>query len=99
MKRRSFVKRGTLTLLWTGVAGELFSFVPDDFYKAGVYKNTIPFRKPARRIEEVVPGFLWADAADFDDYGGGRSTPSMSDLWALPICLRTERVSRYLMQD
>ena len=70
MKRRSFVKRGTLTLLWTGVAGELFSFVPDDFYKAGVYKNTIPFRKPARRIEEVVPGFLWADAADFDDYGG-----------------------------
>ena len=70
MNRRSFAKRGTLTLSLAGIAGELFSFVPDDFYEAGVYKNTIPFRKPAREISEAVPGFLWADAADFDDYGG-----------------------------
>ena len=70
MKRRSFVKRGTLTLSLAGMGGKLFSFVPDDFYDAGVYKNTIPFRKPARKIAEVLPGFLWADAADFDDYGG-----------------------------
>lgn len=28
------------------------------------------FRKNPRHIREVVPGFLWIDAADFDDYGG-----------------------------
>ena len=29
-----------------------------------------PFRKPAREVKMVVPGFLWIDAEDFVDYGG-----------------------------
>ncbi|AKJ64583.1 FAD-dependent oxidoreductase [Kiritimatiella glycovorans] len=67
--RRDFVKTGVLTvsLLNRDLA---FSFVPDDFYDSGAYDNAIPFRKPARTIREVVPGFLWADAADFGSYGG-----------------------------
>jgi hypothetical protein len=28
------------------------------------------FRKPAREVTEVEPGFLWVDAEDFADYGG-----------------------------
>lgn len=28
------------------------------------------FRKPAREIKVVVPGYLWIDAGDFRDYGG-----------------------------
>ena len=70
MNRRDFIKSGSL--VFTGVAtGTLgFSFVPDDFYDASPYRNRIPFRKPKRVIREVVPGFLWIDAADFGDYGG-----------------------------
>jgi len=29
-----------------------------------------PFRKPPREAQAVVPGFLWVDAEDFQDYGG-----------------------------
>ena len=27
-------------------------------------------KKPSPKVEEVVPGFLWIDAEDFEDYGG-----------------------------
>lgn len=33
-------------------------------------KALIGFRKPAREVEQVVPGTLWIDAEDFADYGG-----------------------------
>ena len=70
MQRRDFIKTGSL--VFTGLAtGNLgFSFIPDDFYEKGPYRNRVPHRKPARKIREVVPGFLWADAGDFQDYGG-----------------------------
>jgi hypothetical protein len=70
MKRREFHKAGTLFFTTIG-AGQLgFSFVPGGSFDDGSFKNTIAFRKPPRKIEEEVNGFLWADAADFQDYGG-----------------------------
>lgn len=70
MKRRDFHKAGTLFFTGVGAANLGFSFVPGGAFDDGLYKNTIAFRKPPRKIREEVAGFLWADAADFGDYGG-----------------------------
>lgn len=70
MKRRDFHKTGTLFFTGLGAANMGFSFVPGGSFDDGPFKNTIAFRKPPRKIREEVSGFLWADAADFGDYGG-----------------------------
>jgi hypothetical protein len=70
MKRRDFHKTGALFITGLGVGNLGFSFVPGGEFDVGPCKNTIAFRKPPRRIREEVDGFLWADAADFGDYGG-----------------------------
>ncbi len=70
MKRRDFHKAGTLFLTGLGVGRLGFSFVPGGSFDDGPYKNAIAFRKPPRTIREEVDGFLWADAADFGEYGG-----------------------------
>jgi hypothetical protein len=70
MKRRDFHKTGTLFFAGLSAANLGFSFVPGGAFDAGPFRNTIAFRKPPRKIKEEVSGFLWADAADFGDYGG-----------------------------
>jgi hypothetical protein len=70
MKRRDFHKAGTLFFTAAGIGRLGFSFVPGGAFDAGPFKNTIAFRKPPRKIKEEVSGFLWADTADFGDYGG-----------------------------
>jgi len=70
MERRDFIKTGTLAFTGMTVGNLSFAFIPDNFYTDGPYRNRVPYRKPPRRISEVVSGFLWADAGDFQDYGG-----------------------------
>ncbi|QHI69942.1 FAD-dependent oxidoreductase [Tichowtungia aerotolerans] len=70
MKRREFHKAGTLFFTAVGAGRLGFSFVPGESFDDGPYKNTIAFRKPPRIIKEEEDGFLWADAADFQNYGG-----------------------------
>jgi len=70
MRRRDFIKTGSLVITGLGTGTPGFSFVPDNFHEEGPYQNRIPFRKKPRTIREVVPGFLWADAGDFENYGG-----------------------------
>jgi hypothetical protein len=70
MKRRDFIKKGTIAFALTASGGISFSFVPDESQVGDEFNHCIPFRKPARNIKEHIPGFLWADAADFQDYGG-----------------------------
>lgn len=73
MKRRNFVKAGTLTFSLAGGAGKSLAFLPDGFYEnAPEWPKNIPFRKSRvpRTVREEVSGFLWLDAADFSDYGG-----------------------------
>ena len=36
----------------------------------GEAEKEMPFRKEAREVTMVKPGFLWIDAEDFEDYGG-----------------------------
>ena len=36
--------------------------------------RVMSYRKPARQIKMHVNGFLWVDAADFEDYGVGSMT-------------------------
>jgi len=69
MDRRDFLKIGSLTFVFTAGKGWKFNFI-EDGYSGNEYNYTIPFRKKPRNIREVVPGFLWCDAADFDTYGG-----------------------------
>jgi hypothetical protein len=70
IRRRDFNKAGILFITGLGVGNLGFSFVPGGSFDDGPFKNTIAFRKPPRKIKEEVSGFLWADAADFGDYGG-----------------------------
>lgn len=69
MKRREFMKRGTLAFSFAATGGWSFDFTPEDDF-GNEYNNCIPFRKEPRLVKEEVPGFLWADAADFQSYGG-----------------------------
>ena len=69
LNRRDFVRTGTLGFTLMAGSGWAFSFDPARV-EGGEFKNCIPFRKKPRDIREVVPGFLWADAADFGHYGG-----------------------------
>lgn len=68
--RRNFIQTGTLVFAGIGTARLGFSFVPGGRFDEGPFRNAIAFRKPVRAIREEVGGFLWADAADFNDYGG-----------------------------
>lgn len=73
IKRREFVKRGSIFVAAAGAAGPALSFLPADRYKSDAgLPRFLPFRKDehAREVKEVVPGFLWWDAADFAAYGG-----------------------------
>jgi hypothetical protein len=70
ISRREFIKTGSLVFTGLATAKMGFSFIPDNFYESGTTNFTVPYRKPPRTITEVVPGFLWADAGDFQDYGG-----------------------------
>ena len=67
--RRDFMKTGTLAFAVGANGVWALSFDPAAI-QGGEFNNCIPFRKTPRAIREVVPGFLWADAADFGDYGG-----------------------------
>jgi hypothetical protein len=69
MNRRDFMKTGTMTFVIAAGGGISFSFDSDEILE-NEYRNCIPFRKEPRNIREIVPGFLWADAADFGSYGG-----------------------------
>ncbi len=70
MKRRDFIKAGTLTFSFAAGGGLAFSFEPDKYGSSDEFRTCLSFRKSPREIREVVPGFLWADAADFQGYGG-----------------------------
>lgn len=88
MKRRDFIKTGSLVVTGLSGGGQLsLAFVPDDFYDAEGSQRTIPFRKKPRTVREVVPGYIWADAADFDSYGG----------WALDTQFASFMGSSYLI--
>ena len=67
--RRDFIKTGSLAFVLGANGAWALSFDPVDV-EGGEFNNCIPFRKTPRNIREVVSGFLWADAADFQDYGG-----------------------------
>ena len=69
MQRRDFMKRGTLAFTFAATGGWSFDFTPQDDF-GNEYNHCIPFRKEPRAIKEEVTGFLWADAADFQTYGG-----------------------------
>ena len=69
MNRRDFIKAGSLAFAMGANGAWALSFDPIDV-EGGEFNNCIPFRKKSRSIREVVPGFLWADAADFQNYGG-----------------------------
>jgi hypothetical protein len=90
MIRRNFIKSGMLTVTLAGAAGPVLSFMSDDRYiqTAGLLRDRM-FRKRRipRDVKEVVPGFLWWDAADFADYGG----------WALDTQFAAFMGSSYLI--
>ncbi len=69
LTRRDFARTGALVFGFAAGGGWSFDFAPDEDF-GNEYRHTIPFRKTPREIREVVPGFLWADAADFQTYGG-----------------------------
>ena len=69
MNRREFMKTGTMAFSLTAAGGWAFDFTPDDDF-GNVYNHCLPFRKEPRNVKEEVAGFLWADAADFQSYGG-----------------------------
>jgi len=69
MNRRDFLKTGTMAFSLSATGGWAFDFTPDNDF-GNEYNNLIPFRKKPRNIKEEVAGFLWADAADFQTYGG-----------------------------
>jgi hypothetical protein len=69
MNRRDFMKTGNLAFAMTASGAWAFDFTPDED-DGNEYRNCVPFRKGPRDIGEVIPGFLWADAADFGSYGG-----------------------------
>ncbi|QHI67986.1 FAD-dependent oxidoreductase [Tichowtungia aerotolerans] len=69
LNRRDFVKTGTLGLTCLAGSGWAVSFDPSEI-QGGEFNHSIPFRKKPRNVLEVIPGFLWADAADFQHYGG-----------------------------
>ena len=73
MKRRDFVRYGTLAITALSASGSGFAFLPPNFYNDAVeFPKVLPFRKDKipREIKEFIPGFLWIDAADFSNYGG-----------------------------
>ena len=70
MNRRDSIKSGVLVFSYAATtSGWAFDFTPDSDY-GNEYNNLIPFRKEPREIKEEVSGFLWADTADFQTYGG-----------------------------
>ena len=69
MNRRDFMKAGNLAFAMTASGAWAFDFTPDEDF-GNEYRNCVPFRKEPRDIKETIPGFLWADAADFGSYGG-----------------------------
>ncbi|TWU39803.1 FAD-dependent oxidoreductase [Novipirellula artificiosorum] len=69
LNRRDFVKAGAIGFSFVAGSGWALTYDPIDV-SGGEFNNCIPFRKKPRVIREAVPGFLWADAADFQDYGG-----------------------------
>ena len=69
MTRREFIETGTMAFSLTATGGWAFDFTPDDDF-GNEYNHCLPFRKEPRPVKEEVAGFLWADAADFQSYGG-----------------------------
>ena len=69
MNRRNFIQTGSIAFSLTATGSWAFDFSPDNDF-GNEYSNLIPFRKEPRNIKEEVAGFLWADAADFQTYGG-----------------------------
>jgi len=63
------MKTGSLAFALGANGAWAISFDPADI-QGGEFNNCIPFRKKPRAIREAVSGFLWADAADFQTYGG-----------------------------
>ena len=63
------LQTGMLSLAYAAGSGWALEFTPDS-EPPEQFRDWVPFRKPPRSIREEVNGFLWADAADFQDYGG-----------------------------
>ena len=63
------MKSGAMAFSLTATGCWAFHFTPDDDF-GNTYKHCLPFRKEPRDVKEEVAGFLWADAADFQTYGG-----------------------------
>ncbi len=69
MNRRAMLQTGILSLAYAAGSGWGLEFTPDAAPE-GDFRNWVPFRKPPRKVREEAAGFLWADAADFQAYGG-----------------------------
>jgi hypothetical protein len=83
-KKEVFVEKNDLLrrdfMKISGIAGLTLSLVPGGLSVSvdpaswtdieNPMSRLTPLRAPKRAIEEVVPGFLWIDAAQFDSYGG-----------------------------
>lgn len=70
--RRDFAKQTSVLFALSGGLPKIaFSDYPtEQIDRMEIIRSIEKFRKPRRRIEMAVDGFLWVDAADFADYGG-----------------------------
>lgn len=69
MNRREMLQTGMLSLAYAATTGWALQFTADD-EPSGEFRDWVVFRKPPRTVREQVKGLIWADAADFQDYGG-----------------------------
>ena len=92
MNRREFMKTGTMAFSLTAAGGWAFDFTPDDDF-GNEYHHCLPFRKEPRNVKEEVAGFLWADAADFQSYGGWALDTQHVGFMGSPTCWRTAPVA------
>ncbi len=73
MSRRDFIWKGSLTVSLAATSGSLFSFIPDAVPHGSVRHHEGFFtaeQLKKRRASEIVNGYIWIDAKDFEDYGG-----------------------------
>lgn len=70
--RRDFAKQASVLFTLSGSLSQTgFADYPtEQIGREDIVRAVEQFRKPSRRIEMAVDGFLWIDAADFENYGG-----------------------------
>jgi hypothetical protein len=103
--RREFVKYSSICglCLTINADGSLaFGVDPKAKDRVGI-ENPLdrlrPFRAPRKSPKEVVPGYLWLEAKNFDDYGGWRLDSFHTDLSAGSSYLIANKIPEGTVED